>query len=507
MADNDKDVRIKIGTEADTSGAESAEEAIKRVTQAANVNPMTDGSQLRATKQTTEATKEQAEAVEDLTAAVHELSQEEEAALKKQRDNDLERAEAMKRGREEAEQAKKNLDDLYNQQRLQGIGRMLRDMATEASRFAQEFSKTERGKEILSGLSEEMTVFGATAASVTSGVATGFATGGPVGAAIGGITGLIKTLGDEWINTNKRIEDSNRDLDRAIDESRARIEARKKAAIDRAVEERFAAERAELQKQREELEHIRALRDSQRGLDDAKDKLNDQRAAQAGAPQSSIDLGNIAREFAGDVQGLEDQIAESRSRINILSKEVGITTEEYQRTAKEFGTEGKETVAAFKNLQQALAEVASAQGYLEALEERLPIEQEKFRVAATTAIERKFADSKEEIGKTVTASAKDAIEEIEEIRKDQGGEITRRARDILEEVKKIVADGIPDADQAEALKLLMSQFRSTVEGQQKEQSETFAALMDGFRESTAQLQQAKAEIQQIKSWMKTQPPR
>lgn len=86
----------------------------------------------------------------------------------------------------------------------------------------------------------------------------------------------------------------------------------------------------------------------------------------------------------------------------------------------------------------------------------------------------------------------------------QGGEITRRAKDILEEIKSIVADNIPDADQAGDLKLLMMSFRDTIEGQQKEQYATFSALMDGFREAAAQLQQQRGEINEIRSWMKTQ---
>lgn len=500
----DDDVKIKIGTEADTTGAETAEEAMKRLSQAVITNPMTDGSQLRATKQATEATKEHLEAIDDLVAAVRQLTEEEEAALKAQQDADVERAKNLKATREGTDEASDGFDRLFNQQRLQGIGQQLEGLARVSGEFVRKFSETEQGKEAIGQLSEELTVLGSTAASVASGAAAGFATGGPWGAAIGGLTGLVKTLGDEWINTNERIMASNREFDQALAESTARIEARKKAAIDRAVEERFAAERLELQKQREELEHIKALRDAQQGLSNAQDKLGDQRAAQAGVPQSSIDNGNIGRELQDEIQGLGDQITESRAKLNLLSQSFELDQQAYEKKAREIGSEAAATSAEFQKMQQSLAGLASADRYLKALEERAPIEAERFRTEATAAIEREFGGVKDKVGQDVTDNAKKAIQEIEAISKEKGGQLTKDARDVLERLYATVKDGIPNEDQANDLKLLMSTFRTTVEGQQKDQYATFSALMDGFRDSATQLQQHKAEIDQIRSWMKTQ---
>ena len=531
MPKSDKDVKIRIDTEADTSGAEKEVKAVEKVTEAVEdlsdaekerakrkaeyeqrmatpgysdpVNPMTDGSQLAARQQATEATKDQAEAVEDLTFKVEELSQAEQDALKAQREGDLERAKAAKRARESVEQADDGFSKLFNQQRLQGIGFLLSQLTQEAGRFAREFAASAKGKELLAGLSEETRIFGSTVAEVGTGVAQGFAIGGPIGAAVGGLKGLLTSLGTEWLATNKRIEDSNKDLADAVTNSKARMEQRARVAKDDGIRKQLAAELTEIEKQNAAIERQKKLRDALKGLAEAKDALADQRAIAGGASPEQVGIRNTGEDSAAEQADIAQALADKKAELDTLGKEVqakaNAFVEATRGLSERVAAKSEEAIA----LREAMARLESMTLDYEAMQQENAVRLETLKVETTTVMEGQFSQASQSIGTTVTGLANQAISDIEALSKEKGGEISRDARDILDRLRQIVKDGIPDEQQAAELQQLMGLFRSTWEGANREMFTTFGVLMDGFREASEGLQKLQAEVKTIQQQIRT----
>jgi hypothetical protein len=299
MADGKK-FDIELGTKADTSGLEAVERQLKAVAAAGKeaVNPMTDGSQLRAgraedaaeqVRETTEAIQEQAEALEELTDA--------EAGV----------VDATKRLNEEAKKPD-GFKALFDQQRLQQTAREMRALGATVRDLFQEFAATEAGKEFFGGLSDEARTFGSVAAQTGAAVAQGWAAGGPIGAAVAGLNVLVREVGDSFLAVSRAQEEAARSY--AAEEARIIAQTRERRAIaeNRAIEQQIQRENDTLQDQSEILREQQGLLKSRRELANATFQLEQAQSAAAGVSPEQLEIERVKKEL----RDKEQEIAQAR---------------------------------------------------------------------------------------------------------------------------------------------------------------------------------------------------
>lgn len=480
---SDKDLKITIGTEADTKGLEETAEKTDKVTE--------------ATEKLTKAEKERAQESgrpDDRLAEIREITAAEEEALQKQREADVEKAKALKKIREEGEEANKTFDKLFDQQRMLANVAQFRALAAEVGNLARSFSQTEKGQQMLSQLPEGLRVFGEQFATLGSEIIAGYGEGGPVGAAIGGLKGLISSVGGEFVKTTKQIEDSNRELEAALSAHVARMEERRKAATDKGIVDAYDAELARLKLLSAELERQKGIREALAELADAKDAQTDSRSARAGVPQASIDLENITQGLVNQQTALAQQLQDAKEQLTIRAAESQAAITAYVEKTRGLSETVAQKTEEFARMQEAMAKVAEGQKDYDAIQQALEIRGEAAIVKTVTEAEQVFARAETEIGATVAAQAQEAINLLEGIKTQAGGELSRKASDVLQQLYQIIADNIPDAQQADDLKNQMSLLRSSTEGMNRAVFETVTKIMDGFTTLEASYQKVAGTL-------------
>jgi hypothetical protein len=349
MAD-DKKFNLEIGTSADTSGLEAVERQLKAVAAAGKsaANPMADGSQLRAgagagaaedpaeaARETTKAIEEQAEALADLT--------DEQAGV----------VDATKRMNQEAGKPD-GFQKLFTQQRLIQIANEFGNLARTVGQFATEFAKTEAGKEMLSGLSEEAQALGSTVLSVSAGVAQGFATGGPVGGAIAGTTALVKILGDSFLAVQRAEEEGAAAFAKAQSEYQSRARERERAATSDAIERQFEREADKLEDQNEKLREQAGLLDARRRLEDENFALFQEKQRGEGRSEADLRRDQILYEARKEEERIASEEKALADRRDAAEKRRADALQKRELTRIQgLGTKGPEFAAADKAFKEA----------------------------------------------------------------------------------------------------------------------------------------------------------
>ncbi len=443
-------------------------------------NPMAMGALLREEEQLVEVKRRSAEmtwaeaaAADDLADKEREVVQateEQTKALEKQREADVQRAQQLKRTREEVSEAQKGYDKLFDQQRMQANAQLFRELAQAVGEFGRKFAETEQGKKAMEGLSDETQVFGSTFATVGAGVAQGAAVGGPIGAAIGGLTALVKKFGDEWINTANRVEQSNQEMEAGLEATRLRMKEREDQATSDRIRKAYEAERKELERQRDVLEDLSKLRDAKGDLAVAKDKLADTRAANAGVPQAAIDIGNVGEQLTRQRADLAADLEKNRAELQILVEQMWAAQQAFKEKLKQGATAAENSEEA-RNLKTLADQVDVAERNFAALKQRLAVQEETFATEAQAELESqkgKLLGSLEQSAEKLQADLQRAVQE-------QGGKQSDAARIALQNLAKILSDGQVSEGEVQQLIQVVQTLKNSREAADK-------AVIDGMNQ-------------------------
>ena len=430
MAGSDKDVNIRIGTEADTSGAESAKEAIDRLSESAAVNPMTDGSQLEALERNTKATEEQARATDEAAEALNDQAAEadkaakaaEELALAQSR-QDIATIQANRSAAEQARQlreiqiAAKGLAALQLIEKLNGaLGDLQRLASDRASDGTQLGAKLAEAKPTVDAIASGVKGIGV-------GLGAAGATGNPIIGLFAGIASQIKdtaTAAFDCYEQFQLLEKAEANVVEQAKNLKAAQESVGKAVAASNIEniynlQALAAERL--------LTAVQALNTEERARDAAAAaarRFQNEQAVRGGA-----DPGLVAANEA--VAGLNDSKAELARQINEARAGLEALQVEADRTfnlaseARHSGTKSAEEIAAANDAyDRANQALGNAEKQVEALERAAEFGKDALVSQAKSTIESNFSQSTERIAQSVTDNANKAIEQIESIRKDAG---------------------------------------------------------------------------------------
>lgn len=246
----------------------------------------------------------------------------------------------------------KGLSDLFNQQRLIEIGRQFERLGETVRSFAQKAAETEKGREALAGLSDATEVYGKVAGGVAAATAQGFAQGGPIGAGIAALTSLISSFADEWLDAQKRIEQSNKEFDDAVADQTERMRERKRVASDRAIEDAFQRENEILGDQNQKLTEQQRLLELRRELE--KETFEEGQEVARGKGKSEADIRRDRIRFEAEQEN--QRINDEEARIRLARDEAEARRKaalDRREALRERGTESKDFQDADKNFQAA----------------------------------------------------------------------------------------------------------------------------------------------------------
>ena len=483
MANDGKKFDIEIGTSADTAGLEQVKRELEAVEQAGKeaANPMADGSQLSAGAERAAAgTRKVEEALQDTREAAADVADEVEKIGDK-----VEEISPEKKGR--------GFDDLFKQQRLQGIGIELRQLAGTLGDVTRRLADTDAGAQLFAGMSEEVKSFGTTALTVASGVAQGYAQGGPIGAAIGGLNGLIKTVADSFIESNERIKQAEKELETAQLAHAARQRERRREATNRDIESRYAAETAELKRQNDEIERGARLRKAVAGRDDAAGEAADQQALASGVSPNLVAAMKAQRDLAAQIAELESGLRDESERVNNLFLKAQDEARRATEVAKENGTQSEEAEQAAADARQSSAAALTALGDLQSLAQETAPKIDELKIRAATEVGGLVAEAETAITTEVTT----AISKIEAKAVEQGGKLSGLAGDSLQGLYDLVRDNIPDSAQLGRIETLMANFRSSSEGRDAKLIEGLDGVVAAIRKRDAEIDRLNGQIQEL----------
>lgn len=482
MAKGDKDLSIKIGTQADTSGLEKATDKTEELTEATKElaeasggsNPMSMPPEIMGR---TEELERQAAATKDLALETKDLAEIEEEARQKQREADVEKAKNLKKQREEAAEAKKALDEVTNLQRVQlvqqfgeGLGRaavFTRSLAAELQGAGI------KGAGLVNGLATGMeTVSGA-----VSGAAAGFAVGGPLGAAIGGTVGLLsgplKTAITNTVNDLKALKQAE---DNAAEAAKGLKAATDAAAAERSrnfLVEYFNKATAAIDAATAAAKRNEALMASRREADNSIRESQAQSAARGGGDPAALERADIAGDFAAEraaidarVRDLEIVAKDAADKAALLESEIGIKENSGRVDEAELQQirEKAEAARVAANEAQANVDLAIAQA-----DDRIRVASEKLR----SDVEASAAKNDEQLA----GQAKAIVEMID----TEGAQLTEQQKRAKERVAEVLADGkVTDKE----LQTLITDLR------------TLATLMNGKIDATREINRRMGELLQ-----------
>jgi hypothetical protein len=412
MANNEISIGIRAsGGEQAAAEAKKAETALEGLKQAAegaaaaamsvdpSINPMTDGSQLRAGKQAEEVQKS-TRAIEQQVEALEELTEAEAGVIR-----------STAQLNEEARKPD-GFKSLFDQQRLIEIGRELGKLGAAVGDFAREFAKTEKGQEILSGLSEQTKLYGSTAAGVAAGVAQGFATGGPIGAALAGLTALVEKFAGEYLDAQARIEASNAEFEQAAARAAEQLEKKQKAAANKSLEDQIAAETDRLEDQNEVLAENERLLRSRKELADSEFELRQAQDENAGKSRDQLEIERIQRQL----RDREGELTAERSRLqeeaNLKERAANNADVDARNFARVNGSDSPEAAAARERARKAREEFEDAERSNRGRFEEIENQRQTARNQAVTGITRIATGSR-------TEAERDSERRAEERRRQQ----------------------------------------------------------------------------------------
>jgi hypothetical protein len=457
MAGDSKRFDVEIGTKADTSGLEAAERGLRAVETAgrAAANPMADGSQAAAVvqrKEVVDLTWEQAAAIDHVRDAEEAAAKSAETAAEATRKADVDKAQGLKRIREEATRAAAETEKILQQQRLQGIGRELQNLAVQVRAFAAEFAATEEGQEMLAGVNGQLRETVGLVGSITSGAATGGAMGGIWGALIGGGAALVTEFKDAFTATTRQVIQSNAELEAATVANFQRMEAKRKATATDEIRTKYKEETDELARQREELERIAELRGLQADLGRAKDALADQRALNAGANPDAIRIENIGQRANEEIAARGAALKTEQDKLLTLQDDLAIAQMSYREQVKATGKQSDEAKQALARISELEGSETSQQALVNKLQEQLAVRD------ATTVAE--FQTKAEAEGGKLLENLAAAAEKVS-------------AKTDAAALQKILEDGVVTPDEVGALIAAAQQLTAS---NQAKDAETLKAL-------------------------------
>jgi chromosome segregation ATPase len=486
VADDGKKFDIEVGTKADTSGLEAVERELKAVENAgkAAVNPMTDGSMLRAAGEIDEATTATRELAGELERAAGSAT--DVAAELKDVGEKVEDVSKEKKGR--------GFDDLFKQQRLQGIGQELKQLAGTLGEVARKFADTEAGQDLFSGMSEEVKVFGTTALTVASGVAQGYAQGGPIGAAIGGLNGLIKTVADSFIESNERIKAAEKDLETAQLAHAARQRQRKIDATTREIEQRIDAETLAIQRQNAALERNRQLRAAASGLNDAAGEQADQQALAAGASPALVAAGAAERALQAKLAELEAGLTDKITQTNSLvaaAKEAEADLEDLRAQNRKTGGLVEEIKEAEKQFNEKMEKAIQATAETDTLEQTLALNKQELLTRFQTGVQGIAAGVEGDL----SAEVEKAIGSISA----KSGELSGLQKQSLDTMVAAVKDGIIKPEEIGPLKQALENFSNASNTKDKEVIETIQGTLKSVEGTVREIGALKRQMLEIQT--------
>lgn len=410
--------------------------------------------------------------IEEISEGLENLSEAERAAFdqqEEQRKRDVEIAQARKKAKEDIDGLNASVERLARAEKWRAIGQELRQLTGAVAQFSREFAATDAGKEAISGLSEEMQIFGKTASEVGAGVAQGYSQGGLIGGAIGGLRGLIQSVDGEWLDANARIMASGQELERATVAHTLRLQERRKEATDKAIQEAYAAERKELEGQREQLEQIAALREAKGDLAQAQDKLNDARAVNAGVPREAIQIENVGQKLTEDREALAADLARNREELQLLSNEAFAASAAYRSQVDATGAKSAEALAALEEMKAMFDKVGTAESNLAALKERLNVQEQAF----TTGAQAELEEQKGRLLGTLSGQAEKLRSDLDAEITEKGNSASLTAKSALADLTKILGDRAVTESEVQQLVQIMERLRTTQEGKD-------SAVLDGL---------------------------
>jgi len=442
------------------TGVEKAASELKRMTEqlremdaaAQEVVYSLDEPTDDASKQRAEALKEEADAVDGLAGKLLELGEK-----------------SLKSGSKLAESA---LMKSLTKERIKGIQDQLGELGKTLEGLVTEKLK-EDGAELFQGMSEEAQVFGSTALSLVDGVATGFSQGGPIGAAIGGLNSLIKTVVNEFTESQKRIKASEEALQTAIAESAERNRKRKQEATNKAIKNAYDAETEALREQSEELDKIRGQWDANKKLKESENRLATAQAQDAGVPEEVIALHAIEQGLQGDLDGLTHGLDVARENAALARKAQDNATRQWESFATH---EVQQKAAAKEKLDEATEGVKQADHAVEKLEDELST----LAQSATTDAQAEVVG----VGTTMREKMADVADDLEESLKAEveelGGKATPMVIGSLKQLTKIMEDGVVKPEEVAEL----TQVLHTLTGSQEAKDAAVKKGMEQLLETT-----------------------
>lgn len=291
-----KNYKVSISTTADTSGAEAAEEALKRVGEAGE-----NDAQAAAFERADEAARQLGEGIEELEEGLQELG------------------DTAGRANEEGVALDENVSRIARAQKAQ----VLAQIADGVGKIGAEFKEAaDEVREFDEDLADTLQTTGESIEQVTGAVsqlALGFAVGGPLGAGIAGIGVLVGGLANEYkkvqieaLRAAAAEREALDELKQASADATAAAEARASAIANKEIEEGL---RAQLGLLREATDEIDAQVSAARQLRREKEEVleSEDRLALAKADKAE-ERGDITPEQAEQRRGEIEQAARVRKR-------------------------------------------------------------------------------------------------------------------------------------------------------------------------------------------------
>ncbi|QJE95952.1 hypothetical protein [Luteolibacter luteus] len=452
----DKDVNIRIGTEADTSGAEKVEEAIKEIQQAA-ANPMSMPDSMMGPERTDEINR-QAEATNKLADSVSDAAEH-----------------AQDLG-DNADEASPKMDELIGLQRAQvaaQFAQVIGDVARDVRTLANNLSESNaRGAQFVGGMATGLETLSATAA----GAAQGFAVGGPLGAAIGGLAGLftgklrsaitgavedfkaLKTAQDNAATAAKNLKTA---------QDNARLETRRNSLV-----EFFQRGREAIDAATAAIERQRKLFDATADADAAVRQSQQNAAVRAGASPREVEAVGVREDLKAELARLQRDLEDAKAKADLATAaaakaDLNVQTAEANDATTQADVEGlrREATDARAAADKAQADVENLSGVIT----------ERMRaLVATTGdkLDAINADATEEISTKATEGVKKVLDTVAKVQEQTGQELSRQAVESMEALKDLLSDHIPDGEQLEPIKAELLKLRESFIGMRQEVNTT-----------------------------------
>ena len=424
MADNDQDIKIGIGIDADTSGAEAAEEALAKVNkEAAKSDGVGDDGSAASQRRTVRAEEEtlakraiqtkeeEAQATKELTGAEEDLFKGLEDRLAAMRETVDARKNAAAGGGGEAEQVGKILDIQRAQianDIAQGIGAIsdkLREMGASAGGADTELGRT---------LNTASIGFDSLSASVSL-AGQGFAVGGPLGAGIGATIGLISgplkaALDDmtKQLELARQAELNAAAANKRLQEARAEFAAQVRNENLTAF---FNAETQAIDKQIAAINRRDQVAAALRSAETAERESGQAGAARAdtkGTNKAGLAAADIAGDFADAQAAISAEVAKAEAVAAKLEEKAVTLALKAGAIAAQEGSGDAKAVEAQKSADQAQQAADSAKADAEAAAEIAAAKVRELLANFNT----KFDTAADVVGQDAAAAAEAVLEKI-----------------------------------------------------------------------------------------------